>query len=92
MTKKKLTEKIKEDNERGARQGIIEDLFYDFHRSRRQVYSMNFIRGIFFGFGTVLGGTVLVAILIWILGAFVDWFPMIGDFITQIINAMQRPR
>lgn len=89
---KKIINKIKEDNERGARQSILEDLFYDFHRTRRHVYYMNFIRGIFFGFGTVLGGTVLVAILIWVLGQFVDWFPVIGDFIQEIIKAMQRTR
>lgn len=89
---KKIVTKIKEDNERGARHGILEDLFYDFNRSRHQVYKMNFFRGIFFGFGTVLGGTVLVALIIWILGQFIDWFPFIGDFIKQIIDAMQRPR
>ena len=89
---KKVVTKIKEDNERGARQAILEDLFSDFHRSRHQVYRMNFIRGIFFGFGTVLWGTVLVALLIWILGQFVDWFPFIGDFIKHIIEAMQRTR
>ena len=89
---KKIGNKIKNDNERGARRAIIEDLFFDFHRSRRQVYLMNFTRGIFFGFGTVLGGTVLIALLIWILGQFVDWFPIIGDFIKQIIDAMQHSR
>ena len=89
---RKIVDKIKNDNERGARQSILEDLFFDFHRNRRQVYLMNFVRGIFFGFGTVLGGTVLVAIIIWVLGQFVDWFPIIGDFIKQIIEAMQRPR
>jgi uncharacterized membrane protein YczE len=89
---KKVVTKIKEDNERGARRAILEDLFVDFNRSRHQVYLMNFTRGIFFGFGTVLGGTVLVALLIWILGQFVDWFPFIGDFIKHIIEAMQRTR
>jgi len=87
---KKIVNKIKNDNERGARHAILEDLFLDFHRSRRQVYLMNFTRGIFFGFGTVLGGTVLVALIIWVLGQFVDWFPIIGDFIKQVIDAMQR--
>ncbi len=89
---KKIVSKIKKDNERGARYSLIEELFYDFHRSRRQVYLMNFFRGIFFGFGTVLGGTILVALIVWVLGQFVDWFPFIGDFIKQIIDAMQRPR
>jgi len=88
---KKASEKLAKDNERGAREGLIEDLFYDFHRSRKQVYWMNFIRGIFFGFGSVLGGTLLIALLIWLLGAFVDVFPPLADFINGIIRAMERP-
>jgi len=94
MTKVNLTEKvaqkIKTDNERGARESLIEELFHDFHRNRAQVYQMNFIRGIFFGFGSVLGGTLLVALLIWLLGAFVDVFPPLADFINGIIDAMNR--
>ena len=83
---------FKADNERGAREGLIEDLFYDFHRSRAQVYQMNFIRGIFFGFGSVLGGTLLVALLIWLLGTVVDIFPPLADFINGIIHAMNRSK
>jgi hypothetical protein len=89
---KKASERLAKDNERGAREGLIEDLFYDFHRSRKQVYWMNFIRGIFFGFGSVLGGTILVALLIWLLSAFVDIFPPLADFVNGIITAMQRPK
>ena len=89
---KKVKAKIAADNERGAREGLIEDLFYDFHRSRKQVYTMNFIRGIFFGLGSVLGGTVVVALLIWILSTTVDIFPPLAKFINGIINAMQQPR
>lgn len=90
---KKIVKKIKADNERGARQAIIEDLFYDFHRSRRQVYLINFIRGIFFGFGTVLGGTVIVTLIVWILGQFVGYLPdFIGNYINQIVEAMQRSK
>jgi len=85
---KKISETIKTDNERGARRALIEELFYDFHSSRRQVYAMNFIRGIFFGFGTILGGTVLIALFVWFLGQFVG-FPYVGDFIRHIIDAMQ---
>ncbi|MEP7204733.1 MAG: DUF5665 domain-containing protein [Candidatus Saccharibacteria bacterium] len=87
---KKIIAKVKKDNEIGARRNLIEELFYDFHRSRKEIYVMNFFRGIFFGFGTVLGGTLLIALTVWILGQFVDWFPFIGDFIKQIIDAMQR--
>lgn len=85
---KKAVDKMNEDNERGAREGLIEDLFHDFNRNRAQVYKMNFIRGIFFGFGSVLGGTLLVALLAWLLGAFVNVFPPLADFINGIIDAM----
>ena len=85
-----VVKKIKSDNERGARENLIEELFYDFHRSRKQVYAMNFIRGIFFGLGSVLGGTLFVALAIWLLGAFVDVFPALADFINGIIDAMRR--
>lgn len=89
---KKAKHKIATDNERGARQNLIEDLFYDFHRSRKQVYAMNFIRGIFFGLGSVLGGTVVVALIVWTLSTTVDIFPPLAKFINGIIEAMQQSR
>lgn len=85
---KKISKRIKTDNEKGARRNLIEELFYDFHRSRRQVYWMNFSRGIFFGFGTILGGTVLIATLIWLLGQLVE-FPYVGEYIRNIIITIQ---
>ena len=91
-TVKKVTDQVVQANEQGARQAILEDLFYDFHRSRRQVYLMNFIRGLFFGLGSALGATLLVAVAIWLLGQFGDIFPPIADFINGIIEAMQRRR
>ena len=87
---KKVTEKIKRDNERGARQAIIEDLFYDFNRTKAQVYWMNFVRGLCFGFGSILGGTVLIAILVWALGQFAGWFPLASDNIKEITNSIQQ--
>ena len=77
---------IKSEGERAARRQLMEELFYDFHRDKFQIFFLNFIRGIFFGFGTVLGGTVLVALVVWILGQFFGWFP----YIHQVIEAIQR--
>ncbi|MEI7917983.1 MAG: DUF5665 domain-containing protein [Candidatus Saccharibacteria bacterium] len=87
----KIVKKVKNDNERGARQAILEDLFYDFHRHRFQVYWMNFVRGIYFGLGSLIGATVVVAILVWILGQFTGYLPeAIGQYIQQIVDAMQK--
>lgn len=98
MTEKKTTlakraaKRIAKDNEAGARRSLLEELFNDFHKSRRQVYLMNFFRGIFFGFGSVLGATLLVAIVVWLLGQFGDIFPPLADFLNNLIESMQRRR
>lgn len=87
---KKAVKKVREDNERGARTAILEDLFYDFHKSRRQVYLMNFIRGIFFGVGSVIGGTIVVAIAVWVLSLLVDIPGGVGDSIEYIRDTVQQ--
>lgn len=89
MNKKtnKLKTRFVNDNEMGARKQLLEELFYDFNRSRFQVYWINFVRGLFFGLGTLVGGTVVVAAVIWILGQFVT-VPYIGDYIHQVIVAI----
>jgi hypothetical protein len=86
---KKAVENVKESNERGARSAVIEDLFYDFNRSRVQIYKMNFVRGIFFGLGSVLGGTIVVAILIWILTVVGGFFPPLHDFFNGVTHTIQ---
>lgn len=78
-SEKKLT-----SEDLAVRESVIEDLFYDFYRDRKKIYSVNFFRGVFFGFGTFLGGTVVIAILILVLTwvnsvlpqnlTVIDWF------------------
>jgi len=87
MIKKALT-KVKTDNENGARKAILEDLFYDFHKSRKQIYLMNFIRGLFFGVGSVLGGTIVIAIVLALLSLLVDIPGGVGDFIQYVIDTV----
>lgn len=88
----KITEVTKNRSERSARHQLVEDLFYDFNSSRHKIYLINFVRGVFFGFGTVLGGTVLVAIIIWILSQVAGWFPGIGTAVHHFIDALQNAR
>lgn len=82
--------KIKKDNENGARKAILEDLFYDFHKSRRQVYLMNFVRGLFFGVGSVVGGTIVIGLIIWLLSQLVDLPGGIGNFVQYIVDLVQK--
>ena len=89
---KKTALKVKKENELGARRAILEDLFYDFHSSRKQVYTMNFFRGVFFGLGSVLGGTIVIALVLWILTWLTDIPGGFGDFIQYIVDTVRNTK
>lgn len=86
----KIIKRMNTDNENGARRALIEDLFYDFNRSRHHVYWMNFVRGIFFGVGSIIGGTIVIAIIIWLLSLLVDLPGGIGSFVQYIVDLVQK--
>jgi len=86
----KIKRRVRQDNERGAREAVLEDLFNDFNRNRFTIYKFNFFRGIFFGLGSVLGGTLVVALLIGLLNFTGHLVPGIADFLNNIIDVMQR--
>lgn len=85
----KLKQQIVNGNERGAREAVLEDLFNDFNRNRYVIYKMNFFRGVFFGFGSVLGGTVVVALVIWLLNATGQLIPGVAGFVESVVELMQ---
>lgn len=90
---KNVKASIKKNNETSSRKTVLEDLFYDFNRNQAQIYKMNFLRGIFFGFGSVLGGTIVVAILIWVLSLLGGVFPPLENFfngITDTVDASEQ--
>lgn len=87
---KEIAKKVRDDNERGARQAVLEDIFNDMNRSRFQVYKMNFFRGIFFGFGSVLGGTLLITLLIWLLNLTGALVPGLANFINDVVHVIQQ--
>lgn len=75
-------------NVKGASRSILEDLFEDYFKHRYRIYQLNFVKGIFLGFGSVIGGTIMVALLIWML-SFFNRLPLIGNFVTTITNSIQ---
>lgn len=86
---KKVVKQINKDNEIGARKDLLEQLFHDFHKSRKEVYWMNFIRGIFFGVGSLLGGTLVIALVVWMLSWLTDIPGGFGDFIQYVVDTVQ---
>ncbi len=67
---------------------MLEELFNDIYKNRIRIYKINFVRGIFFGLGSVLGGTVVVALVVWILSFFVN-IPGIGSSLQDAQNKIE---
>lgn len=88
----RMAQRLYDDNEKGSRQALLEELFNDFNRNRYEIYKINFFRGIFFGFGSLLGGTMLIVLLVWVLNLTGQLVPSVAGFIDQILNVMQNSR
>lgn len=86
-----IVEGIKKDNARGAQRELLEELFNDVYIHRKQVYLVNFFRGISFGLGSVIGGTLVLAALIWVLSQLVG-LPILGDLFRGFLEATSRAR
>ncbi|MBI4100871.1 hypothetical protein HY441_00150 [Candidatus Microgenomates bacterium] len=50
---------------------------------------LSFVRGVLMGFGSVLGATILIGILLWLLNIF-DALPWIGDFFRSTKETIQQ--
>lgn len=83
-----LVDSWKTTQAKSAQKTMLEELFNDLYANRTQIYKLNFFRGIFFGLGSVLGGTIVLALLVWIISLFVN-FPVIGNFFEQTQQTLQ---
>jgi len=54
----------------------------------KKAFYISLIKGIAFGFGSVLGATLLVAIFIYLL-AKIQLVPVLGDFVKDILEYMK---
>lgn len=51
--------------------------------NKRRLYLENFLRGLFFSVGTIIGATLVISILLWGLSLFND-VPFIGDVVENV--------
>jgi len=58
------------------------------HISTGKMVVNNFLGGLAWGFGTVLGATLIVALVIFILSK-LGTVPIIGDFVSDILQSLQ---
>lgn len=61
------------------------------HSSLGRVLLLNFLRGLAFGLGSVIGATILVYVTIQIL-AQIEFIPILGDWAVQLIQQIESNR
>lgn len=69
----------------------FDTFFEDYERRRWVVYRMNFLRGIWFGLGTFIGGTLVIAAIFWLLSLFHD-VPFLTGVVETIQNSIENAR
>lgn len=79
-----------ENKDMWAEEALLREIFYDFYKYRGRIYRVNFFRGIFFGLGSVLGATVVVALLVGMISLLTPISGGIGDFFRWVIDTIQR--
>jgi uncharacterized membrane protein YfcA len=56
--------------------------------NKKKALKMSFLKGLMSGLGGVIGATIIVAILVWILSLVVD-APLIGDYAKDIKDTIK---
>ncbi len=67
---------------RAVEEALVKDYIYLLHSTRRQIWS-SFVRGVFVGLGTVVGATLVAALLIGLLQQ-LGALPHVGQFFQTI--------
>lgn len=68
---------------------IRHHLTANLERKKGEIMLANFLGGLAWGFGTVIGATVVVALLLWILQV-VNIVPFIGNFVSGIVDVVNK--
>jgi hypothetical protein len=70
---------------------MLENIYESGYIDRNQAYKTSFIKGLVSGLGGVLGATILIALLLWILTLFKQ-VPLVGPFLEKVRTTVQSER
>lgn len=86
LAKPKKPSKSDKDYEQLGR--MLANIYETGYMDRNQAYRQSFIKGVLSGFGGVLGATILVGILLWIL-SLLNNVPFVDRFVNNIRSTVQ---
>lgn len=66
---------------------IVASVYETGYLDAAKSYKQSFLKGVFQGFGGVIGATVLVALLVWLLSLF-GQVPLVGRFTDKVENTI----
>jgi hypothetical protein len=67
---------------------VLEDIYLTGYTDRKKLLKMSFLKGLAGGLGGVIGATVVVALLLWVLARFHE-VPLIGPFFDSAQDTIQ---
>lgn len=85
MSKSKQSKKPDVDTKAAVQ--ALEYLLVAGYVSKKRLYFENFMRGLFFSVGSIVGAAVAVTLLLWIL-SFFDGLPFINDISQAVENTV----
>lgn len=86
--KKPISQKAKTAEQYEQMGRDLEALYLKINPNRSAFYRAAFLRGVLGGVGGVIGATVVIALLLWVLSLF-DSVPLIGDFVDTIRRTIE---
>ena len=69
----------------------VSAVFESGYLDKKMAYKTSFIKGVFSGLGGVIGATIVLALLLWILTLF-SRVPLIGGFIDKAQHSIQQSK
>lgn len=88
--KKKIAQKLT-DQQRIEFTKQIEYFYEAAHADAKKIFGQTLLRGIATGLGVFLGGTLFVALLLWMLSLFSD-LPFVGDISKAAEHSIERSK
>ncbi len=88
--KSKTHELVDKKNKAAHEAAVALEVLYALqHVDKKKLYAANFIRGMAFSVGGVVGATIVIALMAWFL-SFFDTLPIVGQLVETIRETLQQ--